>query len=130
MKDDTKPDASDTVAGPLQRPVGRPVPERDVVGYVTRWGGNCRDCADENGVCPNSGLPCGGARKAIEHVLKALRYGVRHGYIDDPLNTCANKDRPDGCNKGNRCPWSAESPANNWRATCGRCGLQAQGSGQ
>ena len=29
MKDDTKPDASDTVAGPLQRPVGRLEPKRD-----------------------------------------------------------------------------------------------------
>ncbi len=60
-------------------------PAADVVSYVARWGGNCRDCADENGVCPNSGLPCGGARKAIEHVLAALQYGVQHGYITDPL---------------------------------------------
>ena len=74
-------------AGPVDEPVGRLAPERDVVGYVARWGGNCRDCADENGVCPSSGLPCGGARKAIEHVLAALRYGVQHGYIADPLKT-------------------------------------------
>ncbi|MFN3303144.1 MAG: hypothetical protein ACK44A_05420 [Roseateles sp.] len=53
--------------------------------YVARWGGSCRDCADENGVCPNSGLPCGGADKAIGHVFKALAYGVKHGYISNPL---------------------------------------------
>jgi len=53
--------------------------------YVARWGGNCRDCADESGVCPNSGLPCGGADKAIGHVFKALAYGVKQGHISNPL---------------------------------------------
>ena len=103
---------------PVEQPVGRLVPERDVVGYVARWGGNCRDCADENGVCPNSGLPCGGARKAIEHVIKALQYGVQHGYISNPLAECRHDD------------WSAESAANGWRSHCRACGQQAAGSGQ
>ena len=61
------------------------VPDSDVVGYVARWGGQCRDCADEHGVCPNSGLPCGGSSKAIEHVIAALQYGVQNGYISNPL---------------------------------------------
>ncbi len=104
-------------ASPHDRGVGRPQPERDVVGYVARWGGNCRDCADESGVCPNSGLPCGGARKAIEHVIKALQYGVRHGYVVNPLAECGHD-------------WTAESAANNWRSHCRLCGLQAAGSGQ
>ena len=56
--------------------------ERDnIVSYIARYGGQCRDCADENGVCPNSGLPCAGAEKAIRHVLKALDYGIKHGYL-------------------------------------------------
>lgn len=51
------------------------------VSFVARYGGQCRDCADENGVCPRSGLPCAGADKAIRHVLKALEYGRQHGYL-------------------------------------------------
>lgn len=51
------------------------------IDYIHRYGGFCRDCADENGVCPSSGLPCGGSKKAITHVLEALAYGVNHGYI-------------------------------------------------
>lgn len=62
-----------------------PVPEvgatPGVVDYVLRFGSRCRDCADEDGVCPASGLPCEGARKAVEHVVGALNYGVEHGYI-------------------------------------------------
>lgn len=53
----------------------------DVVRYIQRYGGFCRDCADENGVCPSSGLPCAGAEKAIRHVLSALDYGIKHGYL-------------------------------------------------
>jgi len=53
----------------------------ELVDYIGRYGGRCRDCADENGVCPLSGLPCGGSHKAIRHVLRALSYGVKHGYV-------------------------------------------------
>ena len=52
-----------------------------LVGYVERYGGRCRDCGDEDGVCPSSGLPCGGSGKAIRHVLDALNYGVKHGFV-------------------------------------------------
>jgi len=57
------------------------------IDYIDRYGGFCRDCADEDGVCPSSGLPCGGSKKAIRHVLTALAYGVNHGYI--PVILCA-----------------------------------------
>lgn len=58
-----------------------------VVDYVMRYGGRCRGCADENGVCPQSGLPCEShqARKAISWVIEAIRYGVTHGYIASPF---------------------------------------------
>lgn len=58
----------------------------EVIRYVTRYGGDCRDCADESGLCPNSGLPCDfeTKKKAIMHVLSALKYGHEHGYITLP----------------------------------------------
>lgn len=55
--------------------------EKTCADYVLQYGGRCRDCADENGICPGSGLPCGGARKAVTHVVQALRYGLQHGYL-------------------------------------------------
>lgn len=54
---------------------------KEVVSYIARYGGRCRDCADNNGVCPNSGLPCGEADKAIRHVLRAYNYGVENGFL-------------------------------------------------
>ena len=54
------------------------------VTYIRRYGGSCRDCADENGVCPNRGLPCADSEKAIRFVLEALAYGINHGYIAAP----------------------------------------------
>lgn len=60
---------------------------QEVVNYIARYGGMCRDCADENGVCPRSGIPCGGHDKAIRHVLDAYNYGVANGFLrnDDRL---------------------------------------------
>lgn len=60
--------------------------EAGLVAYIARYGGMCRACADEDGICPSSGLPCEGAHKAIRHVLTALRYGVSHGYVASPLS--------------------------------------------
>jgi len=51
------------------------------MAYVRQYGGRCRDCADESGVCPNSGLPCANSTKAIQHVFDALAYGVNNGFI-------------------------------------------------
>ncbi len=53
----------------------------DVIRYIIRYGGNCRDCADHDSICPTSGLPCGDSAKAITHVLNAINYGTRHGYL-------------------------------------------------
>jgi hypothetical protein len=64
----------------------------ELVNYIARYGGRCRECADEDGVCPTSGLPCGEYDKAIRHVLKALNYGVSHGFL--PASTIASP--PDG----------------------------------
>lgn len=58
-----------------------PLNTKVTVEYVAQYGGNCRDCADEDGVCPSSGLPCRGKLKAIQHVLGAVDYGTRHGYL-------------------------------------------------
>lgn len=58
---------------------------QDLIDYVTRYGGRCRDCADERGVCPSSGLPCAGAEKAVRHVFAAYNYGVENGFIKPSL---------------------------------------------
>lgn len=65
----------------------RPIPTtEEVVRYVSRYGGFCRDCADEYGICPRSGLPCGDERDgAIRHVIRALNYGFGNGFL--PLLT-------------------------------------------
>lgn len=58
------------------------------IDYINRYGGRCRDCADENGVCPSSGLPCADSKKAIQSVLDALAYGLNHKYLQ-PLYATA-----------------------------------------
>lgn len=67
---------------------GELLPEtHELVDYIAQYGGRCRDCADEVGICPGSGLPCDNATKAIRHVLKAINYGVANGYLPDPRPT-------------------------------------------
>lgn len=58
-----------------------------LVDYVLRFNGMCRGCADENGTCPTSGLPCdpGEASTAIRYVIHALRYGMRNGFLKEAL---------------------------------------------
>lgn len=60
----------------------------DLIDYALQYGGRCRDCADADGVCPSSGMPCDPteARKAASHVLKAWQYGTQHGFIDNPFD--------------------------------------------
>lgn len=61
----------------------RPIPITDeVTRYVALYGGRCRDCADTTfgPICNGTGLPCG-ERKGIEHVLAALNYGFKHGFL-------------------------------------------------
>jgi hypothetical protein len=60
---------------------GALTPTKERIDYVARFGGMCRDCADEGGVCPGSGLPCDAPDKAIRSVMEALRYGYAHGYL-------------------------------------------------
>lgn len=51
--------------------------------YIARYGGKCRDCADSDGHCPNSGLPCDAdeARSTIRHVIDAVNYGIETGFF-------------------------------------------------
>lgn len=51
--------------------------------YVLQYGGRCRDCADNFGVCESRGMPCDpkAARKAVRRVIGALNYGHRNGFL-------------------------------------------------
>lgn len=53
-----------------------------VLDYVMT-GPRCRDCADNDGMCEHSGLPCDPvrARKAIRHVLERVNYGIANDYL-------------------------------------------------
>lgn len=51
-----------------------------LVAYALRHGPRCRDCADEAGVCPYTGIGCGERKKAAEWIVDALIYGAQHGY--------------------------------------------------
>jgi len=53
----------------------------ELVTYISRYGGRCRDCADRNGFCALTGIGCGESDKAIRWVLGALNYGVAHGFL-------------------------------------------------
>jgi hypothetical protein len=67
---------------PALQPQRPAVPDDDAtVEYIAQYGATCRDCADNNDVCPTSGLPCGGRKKAIRWVLRALNYGLKHGFL-------------------------------------------------
>ncbi len=54
--------------------------------FAMQYGPRCRDCADEDGVCPATGVPCGGKRKAVEYIVGAIRYGIAAGFIANPEN--------------------------------------------
>jgi len=70
-----------------------------LVDYVLRYGGRCRECADAKvwGVCDHSGIPCHleSASKAVRHMLSAIRYGVKHGFIDNPIRALSVSTSPD-----------------------------------
>ncbi len=55
----------------------------ETIMYVSKFGGFCRDCADESGICPHKGLPCDVklSNLAIFHVIRAVNYGMKHKYI-------------------------------------------------
>lgn len=58
-----------------------------LTSYVLRYGGMCRDCADENGTCPHSGMPCDPdvCRPVVRRTIQALAYGIEHGFIASPF---------------------------------------------
>lgn len=60
--------------------------EEALIGYVMRYGGMCRDCADMDGVC-QSGMPCDTdqRRAVIRHTIAALAYGINNGFIASPF---------------------------------------------
>jgi len=66
---------------PAVEPVGD-----ELIGYVLRYGGMCRDCADMDGVC-QSGQPCDTEqrRAVVKHTISALAYGIKHGFIASPF---------------------------------------------
>lgn len=68
----------------------------DPIDYALHYGGRCRDCADADGVCPSSGMPCdpAEARKAAGHVLKAWKYGIEHGYMGNPFAAAIRRIKP------------------------------------
>lgn len=52
----------------------------NMVRAVMRYGGRCRDCADECGLCPHSQLPCETDDKetAIKSVIDAISYYLKN----------------------------------------------------
>lgn len=56
----------------------------ETVSYILRYGGRCRECADNpSQICVIGGLPCNvdAARKVIRHTITALNYGIEHGFL-------------------------------------------------
>lgn len=64
---------------------------KEHVEYVQRYGGMCRNCADELGVCPSTGLPCGNSEKAIKYVLDSISYGINHKFVEHPVKGYCNE---------------------------------------
>lgn len=52
----------------------------ELIDFLVNYGGRCRDCADEDGFCPQTGIGCGQRRKAVEFILGAIDYGTKHGF--------------------------------------------------
>jgi hypothetical protein len=59
----------------------------DPIDYALHYGSRCRECADADGVCRTSGMPCdpSEARRAAEHCLKAWIYGIENGFMSNPF---------------------------------------------
>jgi len=53
-----------------------------MAGYAMHYGPRCRECADSDGVCELTGMPCGGRLKATMFVCEALEYGFKNGFVD------------------------------------------------
>lgn len=86
---------------------------KTLISYIVRYGGRCRDCADTTigPICDGTGLPCGDGERAIQHVLAALAYGVKNGFIardDEPdlLSTARAEARREALEEALRAAWS------------------------
>lgn len=59
-----------------------------LVEYAMHYGSGCKDCADAvDGMCLNrDGMPCNPfvKRAVARHTIKALEYGITHGFIVSP----------------------------------------------
>lgn len=89
-----------------------------LISYIVRYGGRCRDCADTTigPICDGTGLPCGDGERAIQHVLAALAYGVKNGFIardDEPdiLSTARAEARREALEEAVRIASSTRAPA-------------------
>ena len=73
-------------ASPIPTSVNGAGEREALVQYVTHYGPQCRDCADEDGVCPATGIGCGQRAKAAAFVVDALIYGAKHSYVPAALS--------------------------------------------
>lgn len=62
-----------------------------LISYATHYGARCRDCADENGICPSTGIGCGDRQKAVGFVVDALIYGASRGVCPRALTTTSTE---------------------------------------
>jgi hypothetical protein len=71
------------------------MPKFDPVDYALHYGARCRECADEDGVCPHDGTPCDPdvVRAVVRHTLDAWRYGVANGYMGSPFEDLIEEAR-------------------------------------
>lgn len=82
----------DTTRGTYEaKQVSENTEDKAAINYALRYGGMCRDCADTRvpGICDTSGMPCDPSvcEKVIRHALGAWRYGIKHGFIANPLQS-------------------------------------------
>jgi hypothetical protein len=75
-------------AAPPPEPPGDGLVDREVIALdvaatvsFVDHGPMCRDCADEDGICPSTHLPCEDAEKAIRYVVERINYGLANGFI-------------------------------------------------
>ena len=54
----------------------------ELITYALRYGGPCRGCADEDGTCPTTGIPCDAevSRRVLRRAFAAWDYGAARGF--------------------------------------------------
>lgn len=80
--------------------------EKELITYALRYGGPCRGCADEDGTCPTTGIPCDPevSKRVLRRAFAAWEYGSAHGYCP-PLSATERAARE-----------AAERERDGWRA--------------